>query len=118
MSARHAETARRYWTTYLPSRVATISDQEAFFRDLSEQVDDQIAAALLSPPTLPKDATSQERVAAHQAQARAAKEEALNDLVFLKPEPGTENRRLEGWTLPGWADEPPTPPSSSGPQGG
>lgn len=120
--ARFAETARRYWQTYLPSQYATIEDPETFFRDLSEQVEDQIAAQLTTVPDVPAGASPQERVAIHEAQRRAAQEVALADLVFLRPEPGTETKRPEGRTLPGWDDDPeapeqPSPATSPDPSG-
>jgi hypothetical protein len=109
MSSRFARTAERYWRTYLPSQYATIEDPTEFFRSLSDQVDEQIASALRTPPTIPADATPQQVIAAHQGQVRAVTEVALHDLVFLPPEPAAANRSMVGTTLPGWQDDlPPT----------
>ena len=114
MTSRHAETARRYWETYLPSATAELDDPTAYFEDLGRQVELQIEAALLTPPTVDEEATPREKEATFQATARAAEESALQDLVFLPPEPGTEQKRLVGWTPPGWetetATETPTAP--------
>lgn len=110
--ARYAARAQTYWETYLPSRVATISDPTEFFRDLSNQVEEQIEDALQQPVKLPENATPEQIVAAHRGQLAAATEEALTDLVFLTPEPGTEDRRLPGTTLEGW--DAPTEPTPAG----
>lgn len=86
MSNRFAATAEQYWRTYLPGLYKTIDNPAAFFRDLSEQVDEQIEAALLTPPVLPTDPTPHQVIAEHQGQLRAVTEIALHDLVFLPPE--------------------------------
>lgn len=104
MSAtRYAQTAERYWKTYLPSRVAQMKDPRAFFQSLGKQIADLVQAAAAGvPQTEDFVANKQARVGA----VKAAEEMALADLVFLTPEKGTENRRLLGSPpLPGWEDD-------------
>ncbi len=104
----YAETAQRYWETYLPSRHAQLEDPETFYRELASQVRAEIAAAMASTRPeagLPENPTYLQIRAAHEGARKAAEEQALTELVFLTPEPGTEDRRMTGFVLPGWEDE-------------
>ena len=110
-SSRYAKIAENYWRTYLPSQVATMRDPSVFFQSLGTQVQDQIDFTMLehrdaATARLPEDATYEQTVAAIKGAAKAAEEQALAELVFQPPEEGTEDRRLEGLTLPGWDQEP------------
>lgn len=105
----HREMAETYWRTYLPSRYASIppGQREEFFRDLSSQVREQVASAVNAARPeagLPADATYLEMRAAHQQVRDSAREIALADLVFLPPEPGTEDLRQVGFVPLGWDD--------------
>lgn len=102
---RYGQIARAYWETYLPSRMATVGDPETFFRKLGEEVQEQIEAGT-AQATIPETSSSEELTAAYQGAAKAAEEAAMADLVFLPPEPGTEDRRMPGTLLPGWEDDP------------
>lgn len=110
----YADLAERYWKTYLPSKYARLKDPKTFFRNLSMQVRDQIAAAMDSADPeagLPENPTYLQIKAAYEGVRKAAEEAALKELVFLPPEPGTEHRRMEGLVLPGWEDEAAQPPA-------
>ena len=96
----YATTAERYWRTHLPSQVATMEDPTAFFADLGQQVQDQIEAGIaegteIAERLLPPEPTYEQLKAMHYRVAKAAQESALEHLVFLPPEPGTEDLRPE-----------------------
>lgn len=89
----YASIASRYWTTYLPSRVATIPtlERRAFFEDLGRQVAelvDYLAADNLRASSRPHDPPELTRRRETMARMRA-EEEALADLVYLPKERGT-----------------------------
>lgn len=107
-AATYASRAKAYWQTYLPSQFATIEDPEQFFLSLGQQVMEQVVEAGQSV-RLPSTPDSRQLVAARQGAMLQAEEIAMADLVFLPPEPGTEERRLVGTVLPGWDEE--TPPA-------
>lgn len=93
---RYASMALRYWTTYLPDRLATIPsmDRRAFFEDLGRQVAevvDYLAADNLRASSRPHDPPELTRRRATMARMRA-KEEALAELVYLPKERGTLGR--------------------------
>jgi hypothetical protein len=115
----YGRTAMTYWQTYLPTQVAQMQDPEAFFEDLGQKVMTLVvtgqdeAVTSQTPPGM-------SRPAFIQGARRSAEEEALKDLVYLQPEPGTQERRLEGLVLPGWQeqeapDEAPVPADPAGP---
>lgn len=106
-ATQYAKTARAYWETYRPTETAAMSDPDGFFRSLGQQVKEQVSGtADQMPSSLPANPTSQDLVAARQGAMRAAEEIAMVDLVFLPPEPGTEERRLVGsGPLLGWEDD-------------
>ncbi len=79
----HRQIAEAYWRTNFPSEVATEDDPARFFADLVQQVEDQVSAV----PAEHKD---------------AAREIALADLVYLPPEPRTEDKPMQGTTRLGW----------------
>jgi hypothetical protein len=94
----YATIALRYWTTYLPSQLATIPepDRTTFFADLGRRVDELVEdlteenlEGTLSP-TDPPDLRPQRGRMAHER----ARETALAELVYLPKEPGTEDREL------------------------
>lgn len=112
-ASRYAKVAENYWRTYLPSQVATMENPTEFFQSLGTQVQDaidyeQTEHQQAATSRLPENATYEQRVAALTGAAKAAEEQALTELVFLPPEPGTEERRLEGLQLAGWDQEPET----------
>jgi hypothetical protein len=113
--SQYEQTARNYWETYLPSATAELDDPTTFFRELAQQVEDQIESAVLTPPTVDPEASAADREQAYAAALRAARETALADLVYLPPEPGTETKRLTGWTPPGWTAAEQTPASETEP---
>lgn len=99
-AAHYARIAEAYWRTYLPSRVAGISDPTSFFARMGQQVlDETHAGADATPP--PRTSSSSALIAARQGAMQAAEELALREIVYLTPEPGTETRRLPGLVLPG-----------------
>lgn len=101
-----ATEAERYWKTYLPSQYETIEDEprSEFFRRLAAQVTEQVDAAM-EKYKQPSTSSSIELTRAYQGAREAAQEIALTDLVFLPPEPGMEDRRMEGGTRLGWDEE-------------
>lgn len=104
-----ADRARRYWQTYLPSQVETMSetDREKFFRSLAEQTlqaaramaDDVILAGL------PEGASDADRARWIRGAMMSAESDAIRDMVLLPPEPGTEDRRMPGTPLLDGEDE-------------
>lgn len=103
--------AKAYWETYLPSQVAQMKNSHQFFKDLGQQVADQVEA-LTSTATdaalaqLPENPSYEKVLAARQGAALQAEESVLADLAFLPPEPGTQDKRLPGTVLAGWEDQP------------
>jgi len=98
----YATIARRYWQTYLPSRYASLSDPETFFRNLADQVTQEIAdlTPMLAGDDSP-DETYQEKVGRLNAARSQATERAMAELVYLPPEPGTEDQEMPTDRVPG-----------------
>lgn len=98
MAQDYARIAETYYRTYLPSQYAKIEpgQREAFFQSLAAQVQDQVGyltednlRAASRPDDSPLARTRKENMAALKAE-----EEALAELVYLPPEPGTQDRQL------------------------
>jgi hypothetical protein len=90
---RYGRIARRYWETYLPSRVAAIppEQRETFFTEMGDQVASEIAT---QTPGLVQDQDETDYLSMVGAQGRArkqAEEMVLGESVYLPPEPGTED---------------------------
>jgi hypothetical protein len=94
MSA-YATRARRYWETYRPKACSQIaeSQRETFFADLGKQVEGMVE--YLTEDNLrasSRDTDNPERLRRKRGMAQLrAEEEALEELVFLPKEPGTEH---------------------------
>jgi hypothetical protein len=102
----YATLARRYWETYLPQQTATLADPDSFFLNLEQQVKDRIQGEVDdAEPTLPTSDDPLVKAGARRAAIRAAEADALNDLVYLPPEPGTEHLELQ-LTPPSEAETP------------
>lgn len=91
---RFGRIAKAYWETYLPSRVAAIpqSQREAFFTDLGCQVEDEVVT--LSVTMAGPDPAGEgylEKVGRLSNARLRAEQVAMADLVYLRPEPGTED---------------------------
>jgi len=104
--SKHATTAERYWTTYLPSRVEAVADPDALWDDLSRQVETMVSASLPAAQEAVKaenpDVTYPDLAGMLRAAHDALEQDALREIVFLPPEPGTEDKRMPGTVLPGW----------------
>lgn len=86
----YAAIARTYWTTYLPTQVASMEDAEAHFRVLGEEVAEAVATTVEQiVSTQPKPEGAAAQVAARKAALREAREIVLAEMVYLPPEPGT-----------------------------
>ena len=107
---RYGQIALDYWITYRPAQIAQMSDPQAWATQIGEQIKEQVISAQQDAP-IPDEASYLQIVNAQKAAGKIAEEQALNELVYLTPEPGTEDRRMSGLSLPGW--EQPLPPKSS-----
>lgn len=94
----YAMVAWRYWQTYLPGRLARLplEDREGFFAELGEQVAERVEelteenlAASLRPQDDPRTRAQRGLMAMLRA-----REEAMDELVYLPKEPGTEAREM------------------------
>jgi len=95
--SRYVSLARRYWETYLPSRVAAIpqTDRTEFFRSLGRQVAREVEE--LTPSLAGQDPDNEqylEKVGRLRNAEMRAEEQALAELVYLEKEPGTEDLEL------------------------
>jgi hypothetical protein len=94
----YAQQAQKHWATYLPSQYVKIPEtgRETFFLAIGQDVVEAVELATeenLSRTRRPSD--SPQTLARKEAMATArAEEEILQELVFLPPEPGTENRQV------------------------
>lgn len=87
--------AREHWEQHLPSRVAAMTDPEAFFEDLGEQVEEEIdqrARAIETQHAAEEPAgTSFLARAGQMGTARTVAEaEVLREMVLLAPETETD----------------------------
>lgn len=108
--SRHATTARRYWETYRPKAYSQIaeSQRETFFADLGKQVLDMVEYLTednLRASSRETDSPDLLRRKRAMAQMRA-EEEALEELVFLPKEPGTEHLPMPTTLTAEVAEEP------------
>lgn len=95
MSSRYEQLARTYWETYLPEQTASLPDPTSFFASLSEQVSDEVdseAQSILD--SMPKATDPSAKVGQRLQAIRDAEHRVLADLVFLTPEPGTEDLEM------------------------
>ena len=89
--------AERYWRTYRPSALARIPEQERapFFEAIGQethQLAEDLTWQILDQASTGQDP---ETIAARGQMARLrAEEQALNELVYLEKEPGTEDREM------------------------
>jgi len=84
--------ARRHWQEHLPSRYQQISDPEAFFSDLGEQIEQQVqqlAAALAGPDPLEENYL--EKVGRLNMARLRAEEQVLREML-PEPENDPESR--------------------------
>ena len=101
---RYGRTAQAYWETYLPSRVAAIprAEREAFFSQLGRDVEEQVVT--LQPQLAGPDPAGEgflEKVGRLNNARSRAEEMVMADLVYLPPEPGTEDREPPSTLPPG-----------------
>lgn len=94
----YAEQAQKHWATYRPSQYAKIpeTDRAAFFLAIGQDVVEAVELATEENLSRTRQQDhSPQTVARKEAMASArAEEEVLQELVFLPPEPGTENRQV------------------------
>ncbi|WP_340541023.1 hypothetical protein [Nocardioides sp. GXZ039] len=87
--------AQRHWKMYRPSQYAQLSDPEAFFRELGEEIDGQVQSLRDQLTTAERPAlnemTDLERIGRLNAIRRQAEELTYADLVW----PSTTNEDLD-----------------------
>lgn len=104
--SRYASLAEAYWRTYLPSQTAQLDDPTAFFQDLGDQVAETVDRVTADLTRQSGSLAPMDRVREARAAQKQAEEMALEDLVYLPKEPGTERLELPttgplaGWDLP------------------
>lgn len=100
-----ATLARRYYETYLPSRVAAMSDPEMFFREFGTGTAKQIRsleATMVGPDSLDEDYLA--KLGRLGTARQQATEKILGETLYsLTPEPGTEEKELPMGPVPGVA---------------
>lgn len=102
-SREYADMARNYAEAFLPSMVSTIEDPDAYWAKKGQEIRAAVESAEQETPALTSpDDTYAQRVAALKAARKRGEELVLADLVFLPPEPGTENNRQAGFEMVGW----------------
>jgi hypothetical protein len=94
----YATLAWRYWRTYLPGQLARLpeADREAFFSGLGQEVADRVEELTeenLTASLRPDDGPQARAERGLMAMLRA-REQALEELVYLPKEPGTEDREM------------------------
>ena len=100
---RYGLVARRYWTTYLPSRVAALPNPVGFFADLGEEIEDMVLSMEddLAGPDIPGEEYLA-KVGRLRNGRKRAEEMALAELVYSQtPEPGTEHLEPPSQRAPG-----------------
>ena len=96
--------AQQHWTRVAPGRVRELEDAEAFFTDLGEQVEQQIANMwpAIAGPDVPGESVL-EKTGRLNAARRQAEEIALSELVWLPQEEIDDLEELRDlW----WAETP------------
>lgn len=87
---RYATTAMTYFRDHLPTRYAEIEDPEEYFRDLGEQIQDQVTELAMSPELTGPDQPGEGFLAKSgrlNAARNRAEEIVLNELLYSqKPE--------------------------------
>jgi hypothetical protein len=100
---RYGLIAQRYWTTYLPSRVAALPDPERFFTDVGEEIVEMVLSLEddLAGPDIPGEEYLA-KVGRLRNGRKRAEEVALAELVYSQtPEPGTEHLEPPSERIPG-----------------
>src|SRR4051794_38763376 len=91
----YSQTADRHWATYLPAARASLVDPEAFFRALGERAEYEVRR--LTDEILAKEGSESDELERGRIADRArrkAEEIVLAEVVFLAPEPGSEDNEL------------------------
>lgn len=97
----YGQMALAHWRTYRPVEYARMTDREAFFQALGEQIDDQIAG--LRPDlegTAPPGETFQQRVGRLNWAALIAREQVLREVLPMAEVDDAMRAQEEAQTLP------------------
>jgi hypothetical protein len=91
----YGERAKAYWTTYRPEALTAIpeTEREAFFTRIGEAVETEIGETFLDrvpDPEPGEELDARERNGQIQMAKLMAREAAMNEMVYLAKEPGTE----------------------------
>ena len=89
---RYGRIAQRYWTTYLPSRVAALPNPVGFFADLGEEIEDMVLSLEddLAGPDIPRGVPREGLPATERPHAGRGDGAGRVD---LQPAAGTRHRR-------------------------
>lgn len=108
---RYGTLAARHMARWRPSDWAAIEDHEGYFRDLDDQITQEIdrRASSLAPPAALQTTDYVQYVGQLQMARHMAESEVLAEMAYLAPEPGLESEEYEpeiaengGWVDPGW----------------
>ncbi len=106
----YGQIALTYYRTYRPTEFAQMSDPQEWATQVGRQVMDQVVAGQETAPMEP-EASYLQTVEALKTARLTAETQALQELVYLEPEPGTEHLRVPSLDLPGWEPLPRTTPA-------
>ena len=99
VTTKYGDLAKRHWTRTDPARVQAMTDPEAFFRELGEQVETQVQEVMLSlaGPDQPGEQYLQKVGRLNMARLQA-EEVVLTDLVWISGPDETEEPATDWMT--------------------